>query len=269
MYGKALRLERLTHSKSKRMCMVPLDHGITVGPIDGIRDYLNTIGQVVDGGADAVILHKGLFKAAIQQEQLLKGKYIMHLSASTVLGLDPHAKVLVGSVEEAIELGADGVSIHVNLGCKTESEMIRDLGKVSSECQKWGMPLLAMMYVQSQNGMQNDNKLIHGVRIAEELGADIVKVNYPGSRGTLEKLMQSVRIPVLIAGGVKVDRPEELLKMVDNVLGLGVKGVAIGRNIFQFPQPRFMTRLISKMVHNEISLQEALLDLEHILEVAL
>ena len=175
MYGKSLRLERLLHSRDEKVCMVPMDHGTTLGPIEGIRDYISTIDQVIEGGADAVILHKGLLKEAIQHERLLKGKYLMHLSVSTILGSDPGTKVIVGSVEEGVQLGAEGISMHVNLGCDTEGQMIKDLGKVSEECFKWGMPLLAMMYVQTCSKEWDDDKMIHAVRLAEELGADMAK----------------------------------------------------------------------------------------------
>lgn len=268
MLGKALRMQRFTHSESKRICLIPLDHGITMGPIAGLRDYIKIIGQILNGGADAIIVHKGLLKTVLQYKELLKGRYIMHLSASTIMGPDPSAKVLVGSVEEAVKLGADGVSIHVNLGCKIENQMLVDFGKVSAECQEWGMPLLAMVYTQSHS-TQDDDKIFHAARIAEELGADMAKVDCPNTSEGISKLVQSVNIPVLVAGGAKVDEPEGLLKMIDGAMRQGIKGVAVGRNVFQCAQPRLMTELISKMVHNEIMLEEALADLKRMREVAL
>lgn len=267
MYGKLFRIERILHSYSRRACIVPMDHGTTIGPVDGIKDYIGSIRQVIDGGADAVILHKGLLKSVAQHKELLKGRYILHLSASTMLGQDPSDKVLVGTVDEAIKLGAEGVSMHVNLGSATEAKMLRDLGKVADACQNWEMPLLAMMYTDKKN--EDFSRTIHAARLAEELGADIVKIDFPRKTDRLDRLIQSVRIPVLIAGGAKLDNPEELLYVIAGALDAGVAGVAIGRNIFQSPDPKFITGLISKMVHGDIVLKEALLELKCLQEVAL
>lgn len=266
MCGKVIRLKRLLHGKYHKACIVPLDHGVTLGPIVGITDYIDTVRQVLEGGADAVILHKGLLKSVSEHYDLLKGKFIMHLSASTRLGPDPSAKVLVSTVEEAVKLGADGVSVHVNLGTSTEAGMIKDLGSVSSACQNWGMPLLAMMY--TSNGSENFHQTIHAARIAEELGADIIKIDFPKKTDVLTELVQKIKIPVLIAGGAKLDKPEELLEVIDLALKAGISGVAIGRNIFQYPNPKFITSLISKLVHGEIDLKEAVEELQHLKDVA-
>jgi len=81
----------------------------------------------------------------------LKIGVIAHLSGSTALGPSPNKKVLIGSVEEVIRLGADAVSVHINVGAKEESEMLHDLGLISDECDKWSMPLVAMMYPRGES----------------------------------------------------------------------------------------------------------------------
>lgn len=253
MSGKELRLARLLNPTNKRCFMVPIDHGATVGPIDGLGDYLGLIKNINNGRADAIVMHKGLLKTVSQYPFLGKGKYILHLSASTSQSPDPNHKILVGSVEEALKLGADGVSVHVNLGVAEEAEMLRDLGLVSKACLEWGMPLLAMMY---SHGRFKD--IAHAARIAEELGADMVKVSYPGSIEALRKITGSLRIPVLIAGGTTLDHPGELFKMVEDALTAGAAGVAIGRNIFQYRNPHLITLLIGKLVHENIPVEECL-----------
>jgi predicted phospho-2-dehydro-3-deoxyheptonate aldolase len=254
VYGKSLRLGRLFHGKSQKICIVPLDHGTTYGPIEGLQDCPATVKQVVSGGADAVILHKGLLKKVVVDPELVQGKYIMHLSASTALSPEPNYKIEVGSVEEAIKYGADGVSVHVNLGTKFDPEMIKNLSETAKACSEWGMPLLAMMYAHPN---ANDAATIaHMVRLADELGVDIVKVNYPGSLKGLRIVVEGSQIPVIIAGGVKTERFEDLLAMINDALSAGAAGVAIGRNVFQSPNPEFCTGIISRLVHGELSLAE-------------
>ena len=169
---------------------------------------------------------------------------------------DKTSKELVGSVEEALKLGADWVSIHVNLGSDSENEMIRDLGIVSRACMEWGMPLLTMAYCG--NSSKDISNCAHPARLAEELGSDIVKIDYPGSADAMENIIKSVRIPVIVAGGIKADNPVKLLRMVDEALAGGAAGVAIGRNIFQYENPEILTGLISGLVHNKLKLQECL-----------
>jgi len=164
---------------------------------------------------------------------------IIHLSASTSLGPDPNHKVLVTEVEDAIRIGADAVSIHINVGAEDEAEMLRDLGRVARTCDLWGMPLVAMMYprgprVKSEHGVEYV-KL--AARIGAELGADIVKTNYTGSPDTFKEIVKGCNVPVVIAGGPKMDTEADLLQMVYDAIGAGATGVAIGRNIFQAENP--------------------------------
>lgn len=256
MNGKQLRLNRLMHIASKRFCIVPIDHGTTLGPITGLQDAVNTIGNIVAGGADALVLHKGLLSMAAQHHELSKGKYLMHLSVSTALGPDANHKVIVGTVEEAVKLGADGISIHVNIGTESEREMIKDFGNISAACLEWGMPLLAMMYCK-KDSHKDPGQIAHAARLGQELGADIVKVDYPGTKEGMEEIVNGVQVPVVIAGGSKIS-PAELLGIIDDALKVGAAGVSIGRNIFQHEDQKFITGIIAKLVHGEWSLDECL-----------
>ena len=172
------------------MCIVPMDHGTTLGPIHGIDDYFKTIRLINKAGPNAIVLHKGLLIRVSQDEELACGNYIMHLSVSTVLSKDPQYKVLVSSVEEAVKLGALGVSIHINFGVDAEADMIKDLGTVSKTCLEWGMPLLAMVYSFKEDN--NLDHMIHAARIAEELGADIVKIAYPGTQQKTKEIIDKI-----------------------------------------------------------------------------
>jgi predicted phospho-2-dehydro-3-deoxyheptonate aldolase len=263
MSGKLIRLERIINNISKRTCIVPLDHGVTLGPIHGIKTYSNTVKQVIDGGADAIVLHKGLLKSVVEKKELCNVSYILHLSASTVLSEDSSSKILIGTVEEALKLGADGVSVHVNLGSHNESKMIRDLSMISRDCEEWGVPLLAMMYTKNKNYTH----IMHAARIAEELGADIVKIDCPDIVESISEIVDSVNIPVLIAGGAKNDKIEELLTIIEHAIKSGMSGVAIGRNIFQYNQPKIITGVIRRMVHAGMSANDAINELKLISEL--
>jgi len=218
-----------------------------------------TIENISRGGADAVLMHKGI----VEQGHRGYGKdlgLIIHLSASTSLSPDPNNKVLVTSVEKAIQLGADAVSVHVNIGSEKEPEMLVELGFIAETCSQWGIPLLAMMYPRGQKiENEHDVDLVkHAARVGSELGVDIIKTNYTGDPDSFKEVVDGALVPVVIAGGPKIDTDLELLEMVKDSLDVGGAGVAFGRNLFQAKDPGKITKAISEVVHHDFEVKEAL-----------
>lgn len=258
MIGKKIRLERIIDRQTHRTVIIPMDHGVTVGPVEGLEDMRSTISKVVAGGANAILMHKGIVRAGHRGTGKDVG-LIIHLSASTSLGPDPNAKELICSVEEAIKLGADAVSVHINLGAETEKEMLGQLGYVSERCLEWQMPLVAMMYTRgSKIKDEYDVKNVKlAARVAAELGADIVKVVYTGGVESFTEVVQGCPVPVVIAGGPKMDSDEDIFKMVAGALKAGAAGLSIGRNAFQHKQPEKMVAALCKMVHQDATVEDA------------
>jgi len=259
LLGKSIRMERIVDRNTGRTVIVPMDHGISVGPIDGIKDMKQTIQQVAEGGANAIVEHKGL----VGEGHRGKGQdigLIIHLSASTSLSPTPHAKTLVCSVEEAMKLGADAISIHVNLGNGQEKEMLNDFGRISYDSRTWGVPLLAMIYPRGDKiEDEYDVEFIkHAARVGDEMGADIVKVSYTGSVDTFREVVEGCSIPVVIAGGEKMDSDKDILEMVKGSIDAGGAGVSIGRNVFQHKSPKLMVQAISAIVNEDCSVEDAL-----------
>lgn len=257
--GKMIRFERIFNRNNGKTLIVPMDHGISIGPINGIIDLKTTIQKVAVGGANAIIEHKGLIGEGLRGAGPDIG-LIIHLSASTCLSPHPNAKTIVCTVEEAIKLGADAVSVHVNLGDEDEKEMLNDFGRISRECREWGMPLLAMVYARGDkipNGFET-GVVKHSARVAAEVGADIVKVPYTGSVESFREVTDGCSIPVVIAGGEKMDSDREILEMVRGSIDAGGSGISIGRNIFQHKNPEKIVQAMSAIIHTEISADEAM-----------
>ncbi len=238
--------------------IVPMDHGVTLGPIPGLTNMVKTVQMIVEGGANAILMHKGMVESGHRGSGRDIG-LIIHLSAGTALSPDPLAKVTVCTVEEAVVLGADAVSVHVNLGAETDSQMLYDLGVVAGQCRRWMMPLVAMMYTRGKKiTSEFDVKHVkHAARVGAELGADIVKVNYTGSVESFREVVEGCPVPVVIAGGEKTETDEQVLEMVAGSLAAGAAGVSIGRNAFQHAHPDRMVAAIGRMVHQGISAPEA------------
>jgi predicted phospho-2-dehydro-3-deoxyheptonate aldolase len=216
------------------------------------------INDAVEGGANAVILHKGIVRAGHRSSGQDVG-LIIHLTGNTSLSPFPNAKVEVCSVEEAVRLGADAVSVHINLGDPSDGAMLRHFGEVSRKCQQWGMPLLAMMYTRGDKiKNQFDVQYVkHAARVGAELGADIVKVNYTGTPETFKEVVKGCPVPVVIAGGEKLETEMDLWKMIEGALSAGASGVSIGRNIFQHKNPSLLIKTIGRIVHENLPIKEA------------
>jgi len=259
MIGKKIRLERIIDRNSGKTVIIPMDHGVTVGPIEGLADMREAVSKVVAGGANAILMHKGMVRAGHRGAGRDVG-LIIHLSAGTSMSPDPNAKELVCTVEEAIKLGADAVSIHINLGAETDKEMLRQLGQVSERCMEWQMPLVAMMYTRGPK-IKNEfdvEKVKHAARVGAELGADIIKVPYTGNVDSFREVVQGCPVPVVIAGGPKMDSDEDIFEMVASALKAGAAGLSIGRNAFQHEKPDRIVAALCKMVHENASVEDAI-----------
>jgi fructose-bisphosphate aldolase / 2-amino-3,7-dideoxy-D-threo-hept-6-ulosonate synthase len=179
MIGKQIRMERIMDRESRNMVIVPMDHGVTVGPIAGLENLEAAVNDVAKGGADAVLMHKGMVGKGHRGYGKDVG-LIIHLNAGSSVAPDPNNKILVTTVEEALRIGADGVSIHVNVGADKEHRMLKDLGMVAEKCNQYGVPLLAMMYPRGpeiKKG-QEYQYVKHVARLGAELGADVIKTLY-------------------------------------------------------------------------------------------
>jgi DhnA family fructose-bisphosphate aldolase class Ia len=247
MYGKSIRLKRLFPNAERKLFSVPLDHALSMGPIDGLEELAPLAGELQSGGADLLIVTKGAVRevAPILRPPTMLG---IHVSASTSLGPSSNHKRLVGTAEEAVALGADVLSVQVNFGVAEEGNMISDLGIAADQCRALGLPLLCMAYVKKPNGGTPD-ELRHAARAAADLGADIVKTSYPGSAEEFARLCRTTPVPVLIGGGVRLDDEAAFLRVIEESVRAGGAGICIGRNLFQRPPVGPLARRIATVLH--------------------
>lgn len=257
--GKKIRMERIINRVTGRTIIVPMDHGVSVGPIDGLVDMRKAVSNIAEGGADAVLMHKGLVRCGHRAGGRDVG-LIVHLSSSTSLAPSPNAKTLTATVEDAIKHGADGVSVHVNLGDETESQMLSDLGRVSAIANEWGVPLLAMMYARGKH-IHNPfdvKNVAHCARVAVELGADLVKVSYPGDIDSFSQVVEACCVPVVIAGGEKMNSTREFITMVHDSVRAGGAGLSVGRNVFQHKNSAMLVKALRGVVHEDWDVEQAM-----------
>jgi len=247
-------LRRIIPDDSKTF-IIAMDHGVTLGPVRGLEDMQQAVKNVVSGGADAVLVHKGIASHVNTQGTGL----IVHVSASTKLGSKPNLKVGVCTVEEAVRLGADAVSAHINIGAVEEEQMLEFLGNLSRECDSYGMPLLAMMYprgptVKDENGFEF---VSHAARIGAELGADVVKTVYTGDVDSFRKVIQGCPVPVVVAGGARMKTDLDVLELAESSMKAGATGLSFGRNVFQHDRPEAICKALTSIVHQRATAKDA------------
>jgi fructose-bisphosphate aldolase/2-amino-3,7-dideoxy-D-threo-hept-6-ulosonate synthase len=259
VFGRDIRLGRIL--KDDKMLCIPMDHGISDGPIKGLEDAHGMIFQCASAGLTCVLVNKGIIKTMPRPPGI---GLIAHFSGSTTLGPAPNRKMLMGSVEEALRLGADAVSLHINVGAKEEPEMLHKLGMISDKCDEWSVPLVAMMYPRGENIKNpHDPEIVaHAARIGAEAGADIVKAVYTGDPDSFKRVVRGCPVPIVIAGGPKASTDREILEMCSGAMAAGAKGVTFGRNIFQHKNPPSMVRALYKVIIENKTAKEALKQLD-------
>lgn len=250
-FARQVRLGRL-HRHGQGLFVVPMDHSVTNGPLRRGRRLDHLVGQLAGRGVDAIVLHKGSARQ-VSHRWFRNLSLIVHLSASTRHAADPDEKYLVTSVDESLRLGADAVSVHVNLGSLDERRQITDLATVAEACDRWNLPLLAMMYPRGPkiDNPRDPDLVAHAATLAADLGADIVKTPYVGSVPEMRDVVRSCPIPLVVAGGSRLDQTGELLAYVSDALDAGVAGLAMGRNVFQAHDPGAVAQRIAELVHRE------------------
>ena len=239
---------------------IPMDHGASNYPEQGLQDMDSIVQSIIAGGADAIVLHKG----ALTHHADTTGwhGFVCHVSASTVHGGDrDQQKVSVATAEECWQRGAMGVSGQVNLGDDAETEMIESLGRLTTEAFPLAMPVLGMVYPRGPNLKISDtdstNGVAHAARLAWELGCDVVKVPWTGSIESFREVTQAVPIPVLIAGGPSGGTFLETLQTVEDSISAGGAGVCMGRQVFASDDPKSRVAALRSVIHDRASSEDA------------
>jgi len=238
MKGVKRKINRFFDPKNGRTMILPMDHGVSQGLVPGLGDLGKLIADISKTSVRGVILHKGMAQEYADHLSLDQN-LVIHLSAGTKHGLPPYGRTLVCSIQEALRLGADAVSVHINIGNDLEDRMLSDLGMVVDEAHQLGLPVMAMIYARGGQIINElDSHLVaHCIRLGAELGADLVKAPFSSEHKIFSMAVASCPVPVVIAGGPRQDHFESLILMVRKAMDCGVKGVSIGRNIFQHPNP--------------------------------
>ncbi|CUI08366.1 2-amino-3,7-dideoxy-D-threo-hept-6-ulosonate synthase [Janthinobacterium sp. CG23_2] len=253
--GRKFRVRRILFPDSQRGLIVPVDHGLTLGPIHGMQVTDDLKGWVFNNSISAVLGHKGMIERLIARNMLHPSTgAIVHLNGMANIAPESDTKIMVSNIHTALQLGADAVSIQVNFTTSNFEHNIAMLGAVTDAAHAAGLPLLTMLYdkVNAPSVEEKVRRLNHLLRVVAEMGCDAVKLALPDSIGDVSELIarHSRDIRIFFAGGEKTSE-EVLFKVTRSAIDHGASGLCIGRNVFQHPQPRAFLRRLAECVKEE------------------
>jgi len=266
--GKAMRMKRVIDATGVSV-ICALDHGMTSPQfLEPLADIVNRTREAVAGGANVIMMSKGMIRIAEPAFSPTTSLALL-LSASANPERGEPEVVQIAEVEEASRLGADAVVLFTALGGQSEPGMIRTLAQVGRACEVAGIPLIAEAEFPTTYASVEDLRDRYGfeylrrnVRLCGELGADVIKTNWPGDETSFRRLVESANgIPVVLAGGSRLS-DQELLGRMELAMTAGAVGCSVGRNIFMHRSPEAITRALSRVIRERWSADRALGELE-------
>ena len=252
--GKAMRLKRVIDTAGVSI-ICALDHGMTSPTfLEPLADIATRAAETVAGGANVIMMSKGMIRVAEPAFSPTTSLALLLSASGNPEGERPEI-VQIAQVEEALVLGADAVVLFTALGGDTEPGMIEILANVGRECAALGMPFIAeaefpttYATVEELSQRYGFEYLRRNVRLCAELGADIVKTNWPGDPGSFGRLVEAANgIPVVLAGGSRLEDGELLWRM-QVAVEAGAIGCSVGRNIFMHASPEAITRALARVI---------------------
>jgi len=245
MVGKSRRLGRLFTGEKQRCLLSPLDHGGWLGPVKGLNRPRQIVEQVISGGANALLISPGFYRAVAP---VVPSHTAIVLRVSMTAGLSEKGtqETPVATVETALAMDVDAVAVSVFFGRDGDIEIYRWLGNLIDVCRAFEMPVVAEM-MPPEDRFFDATAIAHAARIGMEIGADVIKTNYCGEREAFREVVQSVPLPIIIAGGPSTGNMTTV-ELVQDAIAAGAAGVAIGRRVWQSDEPAAVTRQIADIL---------------------
>jgi 3-hydroxy-5-phosphonooxypentane-2,4-dione thiolase len=248
-WGMKNRLARIFNPRSGKTVMLAFDHGYFQGPTTGLERVDITIKPLIPS-ADALMLTRGILRSVIDPSST--NAVVMRASGGPSILKELSDERIAVDMEDALRMNVSAVAVQVFIGGANETQTINNMTKLVDKGMRYGMPVLGVTAVGTE--LVRDARYIGlATRILAELGVSIVKTYFvPG----FEQVAAACPVPIVIAGGKKL--PErDALQMARDAINQGASGVDMGRNIFQSESPVAMIGAVRKVVHDNVSVNEA------------
>ncbi|MEN9283983.1 MAG: hypothetical protein RLZZ179_1476 [Verrucomicrobiota bacterium] len=271
---KSFRLNRLFNAKSGRCFDVAVDHGFFNQPgfLQGIEDMRKVIATLVDAAPDAIQLTLGQARHLQEIRGRQKPSLVLRTDVANIYGRElPESRFSLMIEETMLQaVRIDAACVCVNLfqipgAPEVHAQCVQNILRLKPQADYYGMPMMVEPLVFRPNTeaggyMVNGDltAIMHLVRQAVELGADIIKADPTDDVSLYHKVVETAAgIPVLVRGGGRVS-DREILERTEGLLQQGAAGIVYGRNVIQHPSPKGITTALMAMVHDQASVDQAL-----------
>jgi putative autoinducer-2 (AI-2) aldolase len=252
-WGLKNRLSRIIKPDTGRTVMLAVDHGYFLGPTRKLEVPRDTISPLVPY-ADALMLTRGVLRTSVDATENLP--IVLRVSGGTsIIGPSLANEDITTTFEEAIRLNVSAVALSIFVGTEYEKQTLKNLADLVTEGERYGIPVLAVTAVGKELEKRDARFLSLCCRIAAELGTHFVKTYYCDE---FEKVVESCPVPVVIAGGPKLETFRDALRIAHDAVSRGAVGVDMGRNIWQSEHPVASIRGVRAVVHENASVDAAM-----------
>ncbi|UCE28844.1 MAG: 3-hydroxy-5-phosphonooxypentane-2,4-dione thiolase [Candidatus Bathyarchaeota archaeon] len=250
-WGIKNRLARLIQPDGHCL-FLPIDHGYFQGPTTKLEKPGETVKPLLSY-CDAIFVTRGVLRSCIDTNS--RTPIILRVSGGTsIIGADLANEGITTSVKEAIRLNASALGLSIFVGSQYEHQTLLNLAKLVDEAEEYGIPVMAVTAVGKELQKRDARYLALSCRIAAELGARVVKTYWCEN---FEKVVEGCPVPVVMAGGPRVDTEYEVFEFVSDGIQKGAIGVNLGRNIWKNDCPVSMIKSIRAIVHERATTKEA------------
>ena len=257
-WGLHNRISRMFPGSSGNTVMLAVDHGYFMGPTHKLENARATIEPLMPH-ADALALTRGILRACVPPTSTTP--IMLRVSGgATILKEDLSDEKVTVAMEDAVRLNVSGVALSVFVGAPHEHDSLVNLARLVDEGERVGIPVMSITAVGKELEKRDSRYLALACRVSAELGAHLVKTYYCDD---FEKVVEGCPVPIVVAGGPKLDSDRAALELAHNAISLGAHGVDMGRNIRQSDHPIAMLKALRSIVHEKATVVEALDILRH------
>ena len=254
-WGKRNRIQQIVNAKDGRCLMLAIDHGYFMGPTHGMeRPAIDSVPLLPH--IDALMLSPGILTSSVDPGLRGLGWVLRASGGNSILDDDIDHEDLILSAQEAIKLNASGVAVSIFVGAEHQHQTLLNLSRMINDASNYNLPVLGVTAVGKKLKEKREKRYLSlATRIAAEFGADVVKTYYCED---FEEVVAKCPVPIVVAGGAKLETYQDVLELTYNSIQKGAIGVDMGRNIWQSDYPAAIIQGVKAIIHNKATVKEAL-----------